>query len=114
MNKIIISMVALLLAPLAQAENKQFLGGGSYAQMCVNAVSIPAQFGGESDLKGNPKLGEYCECFSKAFTARAMKAITARQAGQQPPPLEQQLNEEYAMKNTCRKQFGLPLAIRPK
>ena len=107
-------MAAFALTPFAHAEKQQFLGGGSYAQMCTQAVNIPAQFGGESDLKGNPKLGEYCDCFGKAFTERAMKALAARQAGQNPPPLEQQMKEELAMKNTCRSQFGLPLAVSKK
>ncbi|UUZ51125.1 hypothetical protein LP420_17250 [Massilia sp. B-10] len=50
--------------------------------MCINAASMPKPFG-EYDLKGNPKLPEYCKCFSQAFEARAMKAMTAMQARRQ-------------------------------
>jgi len=109
MNKIFIALMVFALTPQVHANEGGFLGGGSYIDMCKNAVDLPKEYGGESDLKGNPKLHEYCSCFSKSFSERAMKALANRQAGKAPPPLEQQLKEELNMKNTCRKQFGLPL-----
>jgi hypothetical protein len=104
---------ALLLAALpaaqAQAPKKQM----GYSDMCINAASMPKPFG-EYDLKGNPKLPEYCKCFSQAFEARAMKAITEMQAGAKPPSLEQSNKEELELRNVCRKKTGLPLAVEPK
>jgi len=101
----------LLLAalPAAQAQGKQM----SYSDMCVNAATLPKPYG-EWDLKGNAKLPEYCKCFSKLFEARAMKAMTAMQAGAKPPSLEQSNKEELELRNVCRKQTGLPLAVEAK
>lgn len=102
----------LLLAalPAAQAQAPKQMG---YSDMCINGASMPKPFG-EYDLKGNPKLPEYCKCFSQAFEARAMKAMTAMQAGAKPPSLEQSNKEELELRNVCRKKTGLPLAVEPK
>ncbi|SFS18850.1 hypothetical protein SAMN05216570_3832 [Dyella sp. OK004] len=85
-------------APLAQAADQ-------YAQMCATqGTSIPAPHG-ESDLKDNPKLGEYCKCFGEKFAKRALASMNDKAA----PSLEQTVSEEQAMRNGCRKQVGLPL-----
>lgn len=76
----------------------------SYAAMCVKAVKIPAAHGGEGDLKGNAKLPEYCKCFAGKFLERAMKPSPGA-----PASMEQTMAEEYAMRQSCRTQFSLPL-----
>jgi len=84
-----------------------------YKQMCVKAATMPKPYG-EWDLKGTAKLGAYCDCFSPLFAARAMKAAEFMQnnPGKAPPTLEESNQEELAMRNTCRKQVGLPAALR--
>lgn len=80
-----------------------------YKQMCVKAATMPKPHG-EWDLKGNAKLGAYCDCFSPLFAARAMKAseFMQKNPGKAPGTLEESNKEELAMRNTCRKQVGLP------
>ncbi len=75
----------------------------AYAAMCVKAVGIPAAHGGEGDLKGNAKLPEYCKCFAGKFLERAMKTTPGA-----PASVEKTVNEEYAMRQSCRSQFNLP------
>jgi len=108
---------ALLFATQASAQTataKQQIDG--YAEMCVKqGANMPKPLG-EWDLKGNPKLGKYCECFAPLFAARAMKAFEFMQKnpGKAPPGTAEQNNkEELGMRNTCRKQLGLPLAVDP-
>lgn len=102
-------LLAGLPAAQAQAPKKQM----TYADMCVNSAGMPKPYG-EWDLKGNAKLPEYCKCFSEAFEARAMKAMTEMHAGTKPPSLEQSNKEELDMRNVCRKKTGLPAAVAPK
>lgn len=107
------STAALVLAALSPAHAQT--ANQSYYDMCLKAVDFPAPFG-ESDLKGNAKLPDYCKCFAPAFAARAEKAARYMQAnpGKAPPgTLEQSNAEELAMRNTCRKQTGLPAAMDP-
>ena len=108
----LLASTAMVLAaiPAAQAQSPM---GMSYADMCVQSATMPKPFG-EWDLKGNPKLKEYCGCFSTAFGARASKAAAAMQAGGKPPSLEQSNKEELELRNVCRKKSGLPLAVEPK
>jgi hypothetical protein len=101
-------LLATLPAAHAQAPKQM-----SYSDMCINATSLPKPYG-EYDLKGNPKLPEYCKCFSGLYEARAMKAMAAMQAGAKPPSLEQSNKEELELRNACRKKTGLPLAVEPK
>ena len=78
----------------------------TYASMCMTqGIKIPVEYGGEADLKGNPKLKEYCDCFSGLFTERAMRA--ANNPGK-PPSVEQSTKEEKEMRAICRKKFNLP------
>jgi hypothetical protein len=81
-----------------------------YVDMCMNqATNIPAPHG-EADLKGNPKLGDYCRCFGAKFAERAMASMASMQsAGKSSSSLEDSVKEEQAMRNGCRKQVGLPL-----
>jgi hypothetical protein len=108
---------ALLLATLgsAQAASVPEQQAEAYKKMCMQAATMPKPYG-EWDLKGNPKLGKYCDCFSPLFAARAMKAAQYMQQnpGKGPPgTLEESNKEELAMRNTCRKQVGLPAAVAP-
>lgn len=75
----------------------------SYAAMCTKAVRIPAAHGGEGDLKGHAKLPDYCKCFAEKFLARALKPSAGA-----PASMEQTIQEEYGMRQTCRSQLGLP------
>lgn len=105
----------LALLPSANAQGGAVPADG-YADMCVKAADMPKPYG-EWDLKGNAKLPAYCKCFSAAFAARAQKALAYMQAnpGKAPPgTLEQSNAEELAMRNTCRKQGGLPAAVEVK
>ena len=87
-------------APLSSATNQ-------YADMCMNqATNIPVPYG-EADLKGNPKLGDYCKCFGAKFAERAMASMQG--GGKSSSSLDDTVKEEQAMRNGCRQQAGLPL-----
>lgn len=104
----------LVLQPAARAAAPSD-GSNAYYDMCIKSVDMPKPFG-ESDLKGNAKLPQYCSCFAPLFAARAQKALKYMQEnpGKAPPgTLEQSNAEELAMRNTCRKQVGLALATDP-
>ena len=75
----------------------------SYSDVCIKAAAIPAPEG-EGDLKGNPKLREYCKCFEGLFTERALRSMK-----EEAPSLEETARGEKQMRNTCRKKFNLPL-----
>ena len=91
---------------IAHADTPLSSATSQYADMCMNqATNIPAPHG-EADLKGNPKLGDYCKCFGAKFAERAMASM---QAGAKSSPLDETVKEEQAMRNDCRKQTGLPL-----
>ncbi|QBE63435.1 hypothetical protein [Pseudoduganella lutea] len=82
-----------------------------YADMCKQAVAIPAEYGGESDLKGHAKLAPYCDCVAIPWTDRAVKAMN----GAAPPSAEQVAMDELATRTSCRKKVGAPPppAIKP-
>ncbi len=94
--------VLLTLLPSAYAQDQMTK---QYSDMCVQSAKAPKPYG-EWDLKGNAKLPAYCGCFASAFKERAMKSLDTA-----PPPQEKIAAEELAMRNTCRKQAGLPLAV---
>lgn len=102
-----ISLLVLALQPAHAAEPNQM--DDMYAKMCVSAADMPKPHG-EWDLKGNPKLQQYCGCFSELFAARAMKAAQAMQqnGGKPRGTLEEHTKEELAMRNACRKKVSLP------
>ena len=98
---------ATMLAP-AHANTPESLSQvvAQYVEMCANqATNIPAPHG-EGDLRGNPKLGEYCQCFGEKFAAQA---LAAAQGGSKPPSLDKMVEQEQNMRNSCRQQVGLPL-----
>ena len=84
---------------------------GGYIEMCKQSTLMPQPYG-EWDLKGNPKLDEYCGCFATAFAARAAAAMKAREGGAKPPPLSTSQKEELDLRNGCREKAGLPTAVR--
>ncbi len=104
----------LILTPAhAQIRTDQ---GTDVSKSCEQGLGLPAPYG-ESDLKGNAKFPAYCKCFMSKFEVRAMKAAKYMQAnpGKAPPgTLEQSNAEELEMRNSCRKQFGLPQVVLPK
>ncbi|MFL9883349.1 hypothetical protein PQR66_09960 [Paraburkholderia agricolaris] len=93
------------LASVATVASAQGSPGDQYASMCISqGVTAPAPYG-ESDLKGNPKLQDYCKCFGDKFAERAMKGAPDTSS---PASLKQTVNEEREMRNSCRKKYGLP------
>lgn len=81
----------LAMSPAAQAQQQ------TYHDMCVRAADMPAAYGGE-------------------FSARAQKAALYMQAnpGKAPPGTAEEIaTQELAMRNSCRKQLGLPAALDP-
>ena len=112
----IAAMLTSAILPLSQAQAQaptiHDLAGPNG---CLMSVDMPKPFG-EWDLKGNAKLPAYCDCFMAKFKVRSEKAMKYMQAnpGKAPPgTLEQSNAEELAMRNSCRKQLGLPLAVDP-
>jgi hypothetical protein len=100
-------LVNAMTPPMAYADAPQSSASDQYIDMCVNqATQIPVPHG-EADLKGNPKLGEYCKCFSEKFAARAMASVQSEDKS--ASSLQESVKEERAMRNGCRKQVGLPL-----
>lgn len=86
-----------------------------YAQGCsTQMVNLPPPHG-EGDLKDNPKLQAYCQCFATKFAARAMAATqaVAQNSGAPRPPVSELLKQEREMRNSCRQQLGLPLLNFP-
>jgi hypothetical protein len=101
---ILVSTQATAAPPLPPISADQ------YAQMCATgAVNMPVPHG-ESDLKDNPKLQAYCQCFATKFAARAEALL--RNPGAPPPPISEAI-EQREMRNGCRKQLGLPLLNFP-
>jgi len=108
--------IALLLAALPAAHAQaDATTTRSADDMCFQAANFPKPYG-EWDLKGHAKLPAYCACFNAAFKVRAEKAAKYMQAhpGKAPPgTAEEVAAQELAMRNTCRKQLGLPVAVDP-
>jgi hypothetical protein len=77
----------------------------SYVGMCIHAAEMPVGIG-ESDLKGNPKLESYCQCFSEKFIDRMKKIDPSSR-----PPVEQSQREEFEMRKSCRASLGLPAPV---
>lgn len=102
---------AALPSAQAQTPTMKAMAGPN---ACLRSADFPKPFG-EWDLKGNAKLPAYCDCFMAKFRVRAEKAMRYMQAnpGKAPGTLEESNAEELAIRNSCRKQFGLPPAIDP-
>lgn len=91
----------------------------SYAAMCKkDGVKIPAEYGGDADIKNHAKLDNYCTCFGEKFAERALKASEDVKkkgaAALSNNSAEQSIAEEFAMRKTCRAQFGMPAPVMPK
>jgi hypothetical protein len=106
--------LCLALNP-AHAASGALQGAGGYYESCMKSVEFPRPFG-EWDLKGNPKLPQYCECYVPAFTAQNTQARANLQAHGGPPTpemIKENKASELAVRNTCRKQVGLPPVYDP-
>ncbi|WP_423678866.1 hypothetical protein [Undibacterium sp. WLHG33] len=89
-----VTVSAQTAAQLVQASN-------AYADMCKKSVNMPT---GESDLKDNPKLDDYCKCFADKFLTRAIQS----QPGASRTPLQETLKQEMEMRQSCRAKYNLP------
>ena len=106
----------LAAAPSHSAAPPALQGSSGYHQSCMRSVDFPRPFG-EWDLKGNPKLKEYCDCYVPLFTVQSNEARAAVDAHGGPPTAEmKKANKasELALRNSCRKQVGLPAVYNPK
>ena len=90
-------------------------GAGGYYESCLKSVEFPRPFG-EWDLKGNPKMPQYCTCYVPAFTAQNLQSRANLQAHGGPPTpemIKENKAGELAVRNSCRKQVGLPPVYDP-
>lgn len=111
MKRILAAGLALAASTLALAQDAPAMPKLTLEQfttiagdMCLQSVAAPPPFG-EADLKDNPKLPNYCKCFSEKFGDRAYKLSQGVMASQAP---KENLAGQRAMRNTCRAQLGLP------
>ena len=107
-------VLCLALQP-AQAASGSLQGAHGYYQSCLQSVQFPRPFG-EWDLKGNPKLPQYCECYVPLFTAHnTASRELLKQHGGEPTPAMVKENKatELGIRNSCRKQVGLPAVYDP-
>jgi len=106
-----VGIVSLLSTQATAAPPLPPISVDQYAQMCATqAINAPAPHG-ESDLKDNPKLQAYCQCFATKFAARAEALF--RSPGAPQPPISETIKQEREMRNDCRQQLGLPLLNFP-
>lgn len=108
------SALFLALAP-AHAISGGPEGASGYYQSCLQSVQFPKPFG-EWDLKGNPKLPEYCECYVPLFAKQNTQARANLHVHGGPPTpemIKENKAAELNVRNTCRKQVGLPLVYDP-
>ncbi len=115
---IVLSCLSMTLAH-AQTSAAQSSIAQSYAAMCKkDGVKIPAEYGGDADIKNHAKLDNYCTCFGEKFAERALKASEDVKkkgaAALSNNSAEQSIAEEFAMRKTCRAQFGMPAPVMPK
>jgi hypothetical protein len=104
-----------LVLGTAQAFSGAPEGASGYYQSCLQSVQFPKPFG-EWDLKGNPKLPEYCECYVPLFAKQTSQSRANLQVHGGPPTpemIKENKAAELNLRNTCRKQVGLPLVYDP-
>jgi hypothetical protein len=103
-------VVGLAAIASAHADDMSSRMVDQYTDMCVNqSVNAPTPYG-EGDLKGNPKLTTYCQCFAGKFAKRAAATLQNMNSGKpDTSSLKDTVNEEREMRNSCRQQVGLPL-----
>jgi hypothetical protein len=111
MKRVLVAGLALAASTLALAQDASAMPKLTLEQfttiaanMCTQSVAVQPPFG-EADLKDNPKLPDYCKCFSDKFGDRAYKLSQGVMA--RPAPKES-LAGQRAMRNTCRAGLGLP------
>jgi len=102
--------IALPVAAQGQVTDRATLAPG-YAQFCATQGTQMPGAAGESDLKGNARLAAYCTCFGGKFADRALASLGKPRAA--PFDIKKSVAEDYAMRNTCRAQMGLPRVIQP-
>lgn len=103
-----------VIAQPAQASGA-LQGAGGYYQSCMQSVQFPRPFG-EWDLKGNPKLAQYCECYVPLFAAQNTQARANLQVHGGPPTpemIKENKAAELAVRNSCRKKVGLAQVYDP-
>ncbi len=108
------AVLSLALQP-ALAASGGLEGAHGYYESCLQSVNFPRPFG-EWDLKGNAKLPQYCACYVPRFTEQTTAARANLQLhGGAPTPAMIKENKagELAVRNSCRKQVGLPLVYNP-
>ncbi|WP_426101595.1 hypothetical protein [Massilia sp. TSP1-1-2] len=106
--------LCLALQP-AHAASGSLQGAHGYYQSCMQSVTFPRPFG-EWDLKGNPKLPQYCECYVPLFTAHntASRELLTQHGGEPTPEMiKENKATELGIRNSCRKQVGLPAVYDP-
>ncbi len=96
--------LCLALQP-AQAASGSLQGAHGYYESCLKSVEFPRPFG-EWDLKGNPKLPKYCECYVPLFTAHTTtsRELLSRHGGEATPAMiKENKASELGIRNSCRK-----------
>jgi hypothetical protein len=83
-----------------------------YAQFCATQGTQMPGAAGESDIKGDARLAAYCACFGGKFADRAVASLGKPRTA--PFDMKKSVAEEYAMRNTCRAQMGLPKAVQTR
>ena len=103
------TLIGLATVASAHADDMSSRMVEQYVDMCVNqSTSVPPPYG-EGDLKGNPKLASYCQCFAGKFAQRAAAAMQNMNSGKPDTnSLKDTVNQEREMRNSCRQQVGLP------
>ena len=107
-------VLCMALQP-AQAATGALQGAGGYYQSCMQSVQFPRPFG-EWDLKGNPKLAQYCECYVPLFVAHNSQSRANLQVHGGPPTpamIKENKAAELAVRNSCRSKVGLPAVYDP-
>lgn len=108
------AVLSLALQP-AQAASGGLAGAHGYYESCLQSVHFPRPFG-EWDLKGNPKLPQYCACYVPRFTEQTLAARANLELHGGAPTLDmikENKAGELAVRNACRKQVGLPPVYNP-
>ena len=108
--------VCFFACPAAQAASGELQGSAGYYQSCMQSVDFPRPFG-EWDLKGNPLLPQYCECYVPGFVAQNTQARANLQVHGGPPTpemIKENKVAELAVRNSCRSKLGLAPVYDPK
>ncbi len=114
-NVVRAAIAAIIFTVQPVQANGALQGAGGYYQSCLQSVQFPRPFG-EWDLKGNPKLPQYCECYVPLFVVHNTQ-VRANLRIHGAPPTPEMIKEnkaaELAVRNTCRAKVGLPQVYDP-